>query len=208
MGAGLAEDTIAGLVLAAGAGSRFGQQKLLARHRDRPLLEHVVRTVVGTRLDPVIVVLGADADRLAAAVDLQGATAVVCQRWAEGQSASLRAGLDAAGDRPVVVVLGDQPLLHPAAVERVIAARRPGAIAVRATYAGCPGHPVLLERVLVGRAHELEGDEGARSLLEGGDVVEVPCDGLGGDLDVDTPQDLAALRRVVQGGAPHGEEKR
>jgi nicotine blue oxidoreductase len=156
----------------------------------------------------VIVVVGADADRLLATVDLHGATAVVCQRWAEGQSASLRAGLEAAGDRPAVIVLGDQPLLRPAAVDRVIAARRPGATGVRATYAGRPGHPVLLERSLIRRARELRGDEGARRLLRGQDVVEVACDGLGGDVDVDTPQDLEALRRVVEESAPHREEKR
>jgi CTP:molybdopterin cytidylyltransferase MocA len=199
---------IAGVVLAAGAGSRFGEQKLLARHRDRPLLEHVLWAVARTRLDPVIVVVGADADRLLAAVDLRGAMAVVCQRWAEGQSASLRTGLEAAGDRPAVIVLGDQPLLRPAAVDRVIAARRRGAIGVRATYGGRPGHPVLLERPLIRLARQLQGDEGARRLLRGQDVVEVACDGLGGDVDVDTPQDLEALWRVVEESAPHREEKR
>jgi CTP:molybdopterin cytidylyltransferase MocA len=201
---------IAGVVLAAGAGTRFGGQKLLAIWKGRPLLEHVLRTVAATPLEPVIVVLGAEADRVVARVDLHGALAVVCEHWSEGQATSLRTGLEAAGDSAAVIALGDQPLLRAAAIDRVLAARRPGVIGVRATYGGQPGHPVLLERPLVRRVRELEGDEGARSLLAGPvhGVVEVACDGLGGDVDVDTPQDLEALWRVGDGDAPHGEEKR
>ena len=144
-----------------------------------------------SQLDRVVVVLGAYADEILERVPLHGAEPVVCAEWRAGQSASLRAGLEAlAGCDAAVVVLGDQPRVTREAVERVVAARSDGAApAVRATYGGVPGHPVLLERALFRRVAELRGDEGARGLLHG--ARHVPCDGLGSPLDVDTPADLA-----------------
>ena len=113
-------------------------------------------------------------------MDLHGAEPVLCDGWQEGMAASLRAGIEAVGDAAaVVVVLGDQPLLSPAAVARVVEARGGDSDAVRATYGGVPGHPVLLERALFPGVRQLTGDEGARSLLAGARVREVACDGLG-----------------------------
>jgi CTP:molybdopterin cytidylyltransferase MocA len=76
----------------------------------------------------------------------------------------------------------------------VIAARGPGAAAVRATYSGEPGHPVLLERELFERMRDVTGDHGARNLLISMQTREVPCEDLGGGQDVDTPAQLDALR--------------
>lgn len=186
---------IAGLVLAAGAGRRFGGGKLLAELDGSPLLEHALAAVERAPLDRTVVVLGADADDILARVPLHGAEPVVCEDWEEGQSASLRCGAEElAGAEAVVVTLGDQPRLSPEAIERVIAAGTPQAEAIRATYGGAPGHPVLLERPLLGRIHVLHGDTGARALLKRARVVEVACDGLGSAADIDTPEDLEALR--------------
>jgi CTP:molybdopterin cytidylyltransferase MocA len=119
----------------------------------------------------------------------------VCERWAEGQSASLACGLaELSGCEAVVVTLGDQPLMTPDAISRVIAGRRDGAAAVRATYGGVPGHPVLLERRLFERMRDVSGDHGARNLLMSMQTREIPCDDLGGGQDVDTPAQLDALR--------------
>jgi CTP:molybdopterin cytidylyltransferase MocA len=93
-----------------------------------------------------------------------------------------------------VVTLGDQPFVSPDAIRRVIAARGNGAAAVRATYHGAPGHPVLLERRLFERMRDVTGDHGARNLLISVQTREVPCDDLGGGQDVDTPAQLDALR--------------
>jgi nicotine blue oxidoreductase len=142
----------------------------------------------------VVVVLGAGADEIVARVDLHGAEPIVCPRWAEGQSASLACGLaELAACEAVVVTLGDQPRVAPDAVRRVIAARN-GAAAVRATYGGRPGHPVLLERELFEPLRNVSGDLGARNLLISVPVREVPCEDLGGGEDVDTPAELDALR--------------
>jgi molybdenum cofactor cytidylyltransferase len=93
----------------------------------------------------------------------------------------------------IVVVLGDQPLISTHAIERVIRSRRPGSAAVRATYGGGPGHPVLFERAAFRPLMRIRGDVGARSVLLGLDVHEVLCDGLDDPVDVDTPDDLRAV---------------
>jgi CTP:molybdopterin cytidylyltransferase MocA len=193
---------IGGLVLAAGAATRFGAPKQLADLDGAPLLEHVLRTMTAAPVERVVVVLGAGADEVAAGVDLHGAEPVVCGRWQEGQSASLACGLaELAGCEAVVVTLGDQPRISPDAIRRVISARN-GAAAVRATYNGNPGHPVLLERRLFEQLRNVSGDKGARNLLLSVHVLDVPCDDLGGGEDVDTPAELDALRA---GGPVTGE---
>jgi CTP:molybdopterin cytidylyltransferase MocA len=185
---------IGGLVLAAGAARRFGAAKQLADLDGVPLLEHSLRTMTSAPVGRVVVVLGSGADEILLAVDLHGADPIVCARWAEGQSASLACGLAELTDcEAVVVTLGDQPRVSPDAIRRVIAARN-GAAAVRATYAGNPGHPVLLERELFEQLRNVTGDKGARNLLLSAQVLDLPCDDLGGGEDVDTPAELDALR--------------
>jgi molybdenum cofactor cytidylyltransferase len=186
---------IGGLVLAAGAGTRFGSAKQLADLDGRPLLEHSIRAMMAAPVGRVVVVLGSGAEEVIDGVDLHGAEAVVCDRWDEGQSASLATGLaELSGCEAVVVTLGDQPRVSPDAIRRVIATRGSGAAAVRATYNGAPGHPVLLERVLFERMRDVTGDHGARNLLMSMQTREVPCEDLGGGQDVDTPAQLDALR--------------
>ena len=181
-------------MLAAGAATRFGAPKQLADLDGVPLLEHALRTMTAAPVGRVVVVLGSGADEVAAGVDLHGADPVVCGRWEEGQSASLACGLaELAGCEAVVVTLGDQPRLSPAAIRRVISSRNDAA-AVRATYNGNPGHPVLLERSLFEQLRNVSGDWGARNLLLSVQVLDVPCDDLGGGDDVDTPAELDALR--------------
>jgi CTP:molybdopterin cytidylyltransferase MocA len=183
---------IAGVVLAAGAGTRFGGRKQVALLDGRPLLSHAVAALRSAPVSDRVVVLGAYADELGREIDFEGVRLVECPQWSEGQSASLRCGLDAVPDADaVVVLLGDQPWVSARAVAAVIAARAEGADAVRAGYGGVPGHPVLLERSLFPALRALRGDVGARDVLRDANVIDVPCDGLGDPRDVDTPADLA-----------------
>jgi CTP:molybdopterin cytidylyltransferase MocA len=182
---------LAGLILAAGAGTRFGTEpKLLAELHGRPLLEHAIRAQCAVpELERVVVVLGAHAEALRDAVDFGRAEALVCADWLTGQSASLRAGASAlAQAERMLVTLGDQPLITPAVIAR-ICAQPPGS---RAAYDGVPGHPVLLGRQQLQALATITGDRGARELLAGGALIE--CGDLGDGRDVDTPEDLAALR--------------
>ena len=186
---------IGGLILAAGKGRRFGRAKQLADLNGRPLLEHSIRAMTASPVGRVVVVLGAGAEDVIAQVDLHGAEPIVCERWEEGQSASLAFGLGELSEcEAVVVTLGDLPNLSTNAIRRVIVARGDGVEAVRATYAGEPGHPVLLERELFERLRDVSGDHGARNLLLSVSPREVPCDDLGGGEDVDTPAQLDTLR--------------
>jgi len=186
---------IGGLVLAAGAGTRFGGRKQLAELDGRPLLEHALLAMTASSLHRVVVVLGALVEEVTATVDLHGAEPCPCERWDEGQAASLACGLaELAECEAVVVTLGDQPRTSPDAIRRVIGSRGEGAAAVRATYRGEPGHPVLLERDLFESFRDVTGDHGARNLLLSVTVRDVPCDDLGGGEDVDTPAELDALR--------------
>jgi molybdenum cofactor cytidylyltransferase len=179
---------IGGLVLAAGGA------KQPADLQGSPLLEHALRTMSLAPVDRAVVVLGAEAEDVVRTVDLCGLKPVVCDRWEEGQSASLACGLAVLSDcEAVVVTLGDQPRVAVEAIARVLAARD-SAPAVRATYGGDPGHPVVLERALFGPLRNVTGDRGGRNLLRSVATVEVPCDDLGGGEDVDTPEQLAALR--------------
>jgi molybdenum cofactor cytidylyltransferase len=194
---------IGGLVLAAGAGTRFGGRKQLADVAGRPLLDHVLDAMGRAPLDRVVVVLGDGSREVLEGVDLQGARAVLCERWRDGQSASLRAGVDALADcRAAVIALGDQPLLSPQAVERLLRARDGSCDAVRATYDGVPGHPVVIERALFARVRRLGGDVGARAVLSDARVLDVPCDGLGLPDDVDTPEQLEATARIMARRTP------
>jgi CTP:molybdopterin cytidylyltransferase MocA len=186
---------IAGLVLAAGPGSRFGEQaKLLADLAGRPLLEHAVRAQCAVpELERVVVVLGARARELLETVDFDRAETVVCDRWREGQGASLRRGAHAlAGADKVLVTLGDEPLVTPALIARFVD-EPPG---TRAVYGGRPGHPVVLGRTHLRDIAELRGDHGARHLLQGGRTIE--CGHLGSGRDVDTPEDLEAIRHEAR----------
>lgn len=167
-------------MLAAGAASRFGAPKQLALIDGRPLLAHVLE--LARPWDP-LVVLGAHAGEVLASVDV-GAH-VIADDWADGQSASLRAGVAALGDPDrVLVLLGDQPFITREVVEGVLAL---GGTA-RATYHGLPGHPVVIDRDVLARVPQLRGDEGARALLRGAATFEAAhlCD----PTDIDAPGDL------------------
>ena len=184
--------TVAGLLLAAGAGRRFGGPKALVELGGELLVQRGVRLLRDGGCDPVLVVLGAAAADVRAHV--RDAEVVLADDWAEGMGASLRAGLAALADTGAsacVVALVDQPLVQPGAVRALVRAGGPAAVA---TYDGQPRNPVLLSReVWADVAAAATGDTGARGWLRAHPelVTAVPCDGSA--FDVDTPADLSAL---------------
>jgi nicotine blue oxidoreductase len=192
---------VAGILLAAGDGSRLGQPKALVRIGAESLAERGVRMLRAGGAGPVIVVTGA------AAVELPGVLSVHNPDWRTGMGSSMVAGLAAvpADCAAAVLALADQPLVGPAAVERLIDAFAGGAAVVVAGYAGKPRNPVLLARAHWPRATELAvGDVGARPFLRAYPelVTLVECGDTGRPDDIDTPDDLERVRRTLAGDDP------
>lgn len=188
---------VAGLVLAAGEGRRFGGPKQLAPLGGTPILEHVLMAVQAVpALDPLLVVLGARAAEIRAGMELGAFGVVVAEDWAEGQSASLRAGVAALGAVDAALVcLGDQPFITPQVIAGTLDGIGTRSDAVRASYGGVPGHPVLLSRPLLDRVGELRGDVGFRDLLTGARVGTWEAGHLCDPMDIDTREQLEAVTR-------------
>lgn len=183
---------VVGIVLAGGAGTRFGGPKALARAEDgTPWLARAHDALRRGGCGAVVVVLGAGADEAMPLVP-DGAIAVVAADAAEGLAETLRAGLAAARERDpaaVVIVPVDTPDLPGSAVARVIAAGdpHPRSALVRAVYAGRPGHPVLVGADhLEALAGTLAGDVGAGPYLRAHRAVAIECGDLWHGRDVDT----------------------
>ena len=194
------------VVLAAGAGSRFGGGKLLAPHRGGVLLDGALAAAFAAPAGRVIVATGADADAVGAAARAfaartgQGARLALVHAadHAEGMGASLRAAARAVADEAagVFVFLGDMPSIPHAVLAPLARAVRAGAPAAAAAFQGRRGHPAVFGAGLLPALRDLRGDEGARAVLRGLGgrlaLVEAPDDGV--LFDVDTREDLAAGR--------------
>ena len=178
-----------GLLLAAGAGSRMGKPKALVSGTDgTPWVVSSVNTLRDGGCDEIMVVIGAEADEVRTLLAGQDVMLVEAANWAEGMSASLRAGLAAIADRDaeaVLVHLVDLPDVGTNVIGRLLAKSAPTTLA-RATYGGRPGHPVLFGREhWAAIATETSGDQGARGYLALQGVVEMDCSDLATGRDVD-----------------------
>ncbi|MEU4804521.1 nucleotidyltransferase family protein [Actinosynnema sp. NPDC023587] len=183
---------VAGVLLAAGAGRRFGGPKALVSRGGALWVESALSVLREGGCAPVVVVLGAAAAEVCARADLDGSVVVENTAWTTGMGSSLRAGLAAlnASADAVVVLPVDTPGMTAEVVRRFVDLASPTAL-LRASYRGAPGHPVLL-----GREHwaavsvSATGDAGARDYLRAHGAVSVPCEDLADGADVDRPEDL------------------
>lgn len=185
------------IVLAAGAGTRMGGEKLRRPWRRRPLLEWSLATALAAPAERVWAVAGADAELEALAPADARLSWVTAEGWASGLSASLKAGVAALPDsaKAAIVFLGDMPRVPAEIAAALIAAwRAGGAAAVAPAFQGRRGHPVLLDRSLFPAIAALEGGRGAGALLAdlGDRLVLVPASDDGVLFDVDTPDLLDA----------------
>jgi CTP:molybdopterin cytidylyltransferase MocA len=193
--------TIAGLVLAAGEGRRFGGLKQLERLGPRLLMEYAVESMLDVDLiDRVAVTLGAGADEIVRTADLEGAEVVMVADWREGVAASLRAGFaELVGTADAIVVVpADRPLISAPMITRVIEAWDGIAPAVQATHDGAPGYPLLFASGLDAAVAGLAG-ESAPDSIAGLNPVPVEC-GPNVLFDVDLVEDLEELRDSAVGG--------
>jgi len=198
---------LVGAVLAAGGSRRLGRPKQLLPLQGRPLLQHVLDAAAAGGLERLVVVLGAAADAVEAALEPPPGTRIVRNAaWADGQAGSLRVAVAAmpADAGWMAVLLGDQPTVRPEAVRAVAAAALAGtARIVRAGYREGPGHPVVIAQALWPRLAALDGDRGAREIIraEPALAATIALD-LSAPPDVDTEEDYARL--VASTATPAG----
>jgi molybdenum cofactor cytidylyltransferase len=187
---------VVGLLLCGGVGRRFGGDKLMAG--DTPIAVRAARNL-RSAVGRVLAVIPLGRASLRAALEAEGCEILETDRTSRGMGASLAAGVEAAaGADGWIVALGDMPSIHPDTIVAVRHALEAGAsIAAPFDASARRGHPVGFSADLRAELLALEGDTGARSLLERHSerVERVVTDDAGIFVDIDTPQDLAALRR-------------
>jgi nicotine blue oxidoreductase len=203
---------VAGILLAAGEGSRLGQPKALVEIGGQRLVDRGAVMLRAGGADPIVLVTGA------VAVDIPGALVVHNPAWSTGMGSSLTAGLSVLGALPpdecsaAIIALADQPLVTAECVRRLIASHLGGAgtgadagtgggasIAV-ASYGGRPRNPVLIARELWAEVLTLaHGDAGARPFLRAHPdlVTLVECGDAGRPDDIDTLEDLVRVTEIV-----------
>jgi len=191
----------AAVVLAAGGSSRLGRPKQLVVHRGGSLLRHAIDCAQRGGCDPVLVVLGAEADRIAADLEESDVAIVINGDWRAGLASSIRAGVEAAQEQhpeptALILIACDQPQLTAGIVRELRESVESGSNRLAACrYAGTIGVPAAFDRSLFGELRRLEGAGGAKPLLERRLDEAYFVDWPAGAIDVDRPEDLDALGR-------------
>jgi molybdenum cofactor cytidylyltransferase len=195
--------SIAGVVLAAGASTRMGEDKLLLRLEGESVLQRAARRASEAGLDPVVVVLGHDAARARAELTGLRCHCVVNPEWSLGKSSSVRAGIAAVPPEAIaaIVILADMPFVTAGMVSAlVLTYRRGGARVVGSQYGDVHAPPVLYDRSLFGELAALEGDGcGKQVVKRHGDeaaILSWPPSALA---DLDVPSDYARIRAALGG---------
>lgn len=186
----------AGIILAAGGSQRLGRPKQLLDWEGEPFVRRVARTALASGLSPVVLVTGALAGQVAAAVADLPVQVVHNPDWAAGQSESIKAGLAALPPETgaALFMLVDQPQVTPAVIEALLASHRRTLSAVTGPMAdGRRANPVLFDRVTFGDLSELSGDTGGRAIFSRYHVDWLPWHDARLLLDVDTPEDYRRL---------------
>ena len=167
-----------GIILAAGLSLRFGgQNKLLAEWKGRALAAHAIEAAANSALRHIILVTGRDGDCVAALAPASRIARVHNSGFERGLSSSLQAGLAAAPEGPVMVLLADMPMVSSALIDTLIGAWRADAYALIPEHKGQTGNPVVLSAAARTGAKALSGDRGARRLFEGRtDLIRLPVD--------------------------------
>jgi molybdenum cofactor cytidylyltransferase len=196
---------VSAILLAAGESRRMGSVNKLTLPIDgQPLLRHSVRTLLASRLQEVVVVLGHEADRAARLLEDLDVTRAYNERYAEGQMSSVHRGLEALADacEGVMICLADQPLLTPEDIDALIEAfgrREQGSILVP-THRGRRGNPIVLayahREEILGGGRNL----GCQRLIERnpGLVTTLEMDTEHVVFDLDTPEDYEEWRRRLE----------
>lgn len=187
------------IILAAGSSSRMGKPKQLLAFEGTTLLSRVVSLACQSGDNPVVVVLGANADVIKKNLTVSRAEVVVNEGWEEGMASSLRKGLAAMNEKHpevdgVLILVGDQPYLNNQYIKQLLEAQIKSGLPIAAcSYSGIIGTPVLFHKSIFLELMALQGDVGAKRIIQNRkqDVVTVLFDK--GIVDIDTPDDYDKL---------------
>ena len=190
---------VAAIVLAAGSGSRMGQLKQLLSFDGQTLVENAVRVALDAGFDPIIVVVGAQSASVRKMIASKHVVIVENEQWQSGMGSSISAGVRqlrelGTDSAAVAILLVDQPLVtasHLREMKKLLS--QPGTKIVAAQYTGVLGVPVIFKRDLFSVLAALEPQVGARLLLRDRNQAIMPFDLPEAAVDVDTPEDFAAL---------------
>jgi len=189
---------ISALLLAAGESKRMGRPKLLLPLGGSTIIEQAVDNLLGSRVDEVVVVVGYRAQELERKIARKPVKIVRNRRYRQGMSTSLIAGLSAIDRRAqaIMVALADQPFVESPLIDELLEEfkKHDRGILVPVCQ-GRRGHPVVLSLKYRERLLALRGDVGARQLIEENpdDVLEVPVESEGVNVDLNTPEDYTRL---------------
>lgn len=184
------------VVLAAGASTRFGSPKQLIRFQGQTLLQRVLASASEISASHVTLVLGAHAAEIVATLPSGQATVLINREWQEGIASSLRAAVRALPGAcdAVLILLGDQPLVSAAGLERLAAAyRRNPRQVIASRYNGITGVPAIFPRWCFNDLCELRGDQGARALITRYSDHVIGLAHPEAAVDIDEPEDLLGL---------------
>ncbi|MCP4722292.1 MAG: nucleotidyltransferase family protein [Desulfobacteraceae bacterium] len=195
---------LAGIILAAGMGTRMGATKQLLPLGGRPVLEKVIQNGLAAHLDPLILVLGYEANKIMDRLFLSQARVVINPRYKTGMSSSIKAGLAAIGPLcdGAMFLLGDQPLVDQSILKKLIQSytnqahtNRPHQTIVIPTFRGRQGNPVIFGRHFFPELNRLTGDIGGRVLFKTHPekIIQVSVETNAICFDLDTPEDYETL---------------
>ncbi len=192
------------ILLAAGASTRLGQPKQLLRlpaFGGETLLDHAVALARASGAAPIFVVLGAHAEAIIRECELLDCILIRNEEWSEGMASSLRVGIAAVLEHApaasgAMVLVCDQPGLSAEHLVRLLDANRVDGNPIAASrYAGRTGVPAIFPRAMFPALLELQGEQGARTLLQQSGAAVHAIDFAGGELDLDSPEDVERLQR-------------
>jgi molybdenum cofactor cytidylyltransferase len=199
-------DSIPAIVLAAGASTRLGQPKQLLRlpaFGGETLLDHAIGLARASGADPIFVVLGAHAEQIVLECDLMDCILIRNQDWQEGMASSLRVGIaavleNAPAASAAMVLVCDQPHLSAEHLRRLLDAHQADATRIAASrYSARTGVPAIFPRDLFPALLQLKGDQGARALLQQPGAAVHAIDFPGGELDLDSPDDVERINALA-----------
>jgi molybdenum cofactor cytidylyltransferase len=182
------------VILAAGSSSRMGSPKQLIDWHGKPLLRHLAEQAIATQA-PIAIILGANADAIRPSLHGLSAQIVVNEHWHEGMSSSIRLAAQHIEADALLLMVCDQPLVTTAHLHALLdAARNRSASIIASEYANALGVPALFDRSMFDELARLEGQQGAKAIIQRHRTAVQNIAFADGAMDLDTPDDVDRLR--------------